>query len=68
MTEETGEIRLVRIETKLDILITQQEQRNIDYERRLRALERARWPLPSLAILLSVASLLAMLYSLLGRH
>lgn len=28
-----------------------------DHENRLRMLERARWPLPSLAVLLSVASL-----------
>lgn len=31
-----------------------------DHETRLRALERARWPLPALAILISIASLVAM--------
>ncbi|WP_431784312.1 hypothetical protein [Streptomyces chumphonensis] len=49
-----------RIEHKLDGLI--EENRDIrtdmqDHETRLRALERGRWPLPSLAALVGVAAL-----------
>lgn len=32
-----------------------------DHELRLRALERGRWPLPALAIAVSIASLIAMI-------
>jgi hypothetical protein len=34
-----------------------QERVNQDHEDRLRSLERARWPLPSLAVLVSLAAL-----------
>ena len=56
---------------KLDVLIEQQSHTNKeltdvqreldetkkDYEARLRSLERARWPLPSLAAIVALASL-----------
>ena len=32
-----------------------------DHEKRLRSLERSRWPLPSIAVLVSVGSLIAMI-------
>lgn len=44
--------RLTRIETKLDHAISGVD----DHEKRIRALERARWPLPSLAALVSLVS------------
>ena len=43
--------RLVRIETKLDQALSN----HTDHEERIRALERARWPLPSLALLVAAA-------------
>lgn len=45
-------LTLTRMEGKLDTLL----QQGSDHETRLRALERARWPLPALAILISIAS------------
>ena len=51
---------VVRLTGRLDVLIEQQAHTNqdvIDHESRLRALEKARWPLPSLAVVLSLASL-----------
>ncbi|WP_433478135.1 hypothetical protein ACQPZP_14540 [Spirillospora sp. CA-142024] len=56
MSEPTATDRLTRIETKLDVLIAQHDRVTADHEQRLRALERARWPLPSLAILVAAAS------------
>ncbi|MBO2460983.1 hypothetical protein [Actinomadura violacea] len=47
--------RLVRIEIKLDQALTQ----HADHETRIRLLERGRWPLPSVAVLLSVGALAA---------
>jgi hypothetical protein len=46
-------VRLARIETKLDAALSRAD----DHEGRIRSLERARWPLPSLAVVVSVASL-----------
>lgn len=40
------------------------DRRLVDHEARLRALERSRWPLPSVAALVAVASLLVATYSL----
>lgn len=51
---------VVRLTGRVDVLIEQQrttEQEVQDHESRLRALERARWPLPSAAVLLSLAAL-----------
>lgn len=45
-------LTLTRMEGKLDTLL----QQGTDHETRLRALERARWPLPALAILISIGS------------
>ena len=56
MSESTDE-RLTRIETKLDMALTRLDGVTSDHEVRLRALERGRWPLPSVAVLLSGAAL-----------
>jgi hypothetical protein len=52
--DEVLAVTLARIETKLDQAIRGGD----DHERRLRALEAARWPLPSAAVLLSVAAVI----------
>lgn len=51
---------VVRLTGRVDVLIEQQSHTQADvtdHESRLRALEKARWPLPSLAVLLSVAAI-----------
>lgn len=65
MTPTNGETseRLVRIEVKLDQALTS----HADHESRIRTLERARWPLPSVAVVVSVASLLGNLLGLFGQ-
>jgi hypothetical protein len=45
-------IVLTRVETKLDTVIVTQQ----DHEARIRILERARWPLPSIAVLISLSA------------
>lgn len=45
-------LTLTRMEGKLDTLL----QLGNDHETRLRVLEKARWPLPALAILISIGS------------
>lgn len=44
-------------ERKLQDHEARSDRRHDDHEVRLRALERARWPLPALAVLVSVAAL-----------
>jgi hypothetical protein len=53
-SEEILAVTLARIETKLDQAIRSDD----DHERRLRHLEANRWPLPSAAVLLSVAAVI----------
>ena len=51
---------VVRLTGRVDVLITQQtgsETDLKDHEARLRALEKSRWPLPSLSVLLALAAL-----------
>jgi len=51
---------VVRLTGRVDVLISQQttHQAEIaDHENRLRVLERARWPLPSLAVVVALGSL-----------
>lgn len=53
---------VIRLTGRVDVLIEQHaETRNDvkDHEERLRSLERGRWPLPALAVLLSIGSLAA---------
>ncbi|MFH0243584.1 hypothetical protein ACGRHY_14415 [Streptomyces sp. HK10] len=61
---------LNRIDAKLDAL-TQRDQDTAeqltDHETRLRSLERARWPLPSLAALVGLAALLLTVYEMTAR-
>lgn len=45
---------------KVDVLLTQHSELvkdNADHEQRIRALERRQWPLPTLAVLVAIASL-----------
>lgn len=51
---------MARVETKLDAALTGQE----DHEKRIRALEANRWPLPSLAALFGLASLVVAIFAL----
>lgn len=50
--DELLAVTLARIETKLDNAIAGQA----DHERRIRILESRQWPLPSVAVALSVAA------------
>ena len=43
------------------------EARHMDHEARLRALERSRWPLPALSVLIALASASVALVALLSR-
>lgn len=56
---------VVRLSGGVEVIVAQQAQTKSeveDHETRIRALERARWPLPSIAVLLSVgATVLALL-------
>lgn len=57
---------VVRLTGRVDVLIAQQgqtQQEVQDHESRLRSLERARWPLPSAAALLSLAALIIPLFA-----
>jgi hypothetical protein len=57
---------VVRLTGRVDVLIKQQEELTQDikdHETRLRSLERARWPLPSLSILLAAFSLMVAIAS-----
>jgi hypothetical protein len=50
---------VLRLTTKVDTLTTQLGDvmgDHADHEKRLRALEKGRWPLPALGVLLSVAA------------
>lgn len=55
---------VIRLTGRVDVLIQQHEatQHDVqDHEDRIRLLERARWPLPSAAVLLSAAALVVTL-------
>ncbi len=56
---------VVRLTGRVDVLINQQSQTQNavqDHEGRLRTLEKARWPLPSAALLVSVAAFMVPLF------
>lgn len=53
-------IMLVRVETKIDAIVAKAD----DHEARLRILEKARWPLPSVGALTGVAGVIVATYSL----
>lgn len=51
---------VVRLTGRVDVLIAQQDTAkavDTDHENRLRTLEKARWPLPALATVLSLGAL-----------
>lgn len=57
---------VIRLTGRVDVLISQQSTTQAevqDHESRLRVLERARWPLPSAAVLLSIAALIVPLFT-----
>lgn len=52
---------VVRLTGRVDVLISQQAEAAkdlADHEGRIRTLERARWPLPSVGLLIAVLSLI----------
>ena len=58
--------QLVALIAKVDRLVNQLDNVHgdiADHEQRLRALERSRWPLPSLAVLMAFGSLIATVYT-----
>jgi hypothetical protein len=66
--------QLVRLTTAVEGLlkdhgdtVTRLAELRTDHETRLRALERARWPLPSIAALLGAGSLVVAVIALLAR-
>ena len=61
--DQTTNDRLTRIEVKLDLALTNHQ----DHEARIRTLEKARWPLPSLAVLLSLGALVATIVGLIMK-
>lgn len=51
---------VVRLTGRVDVLIEQQSQTNSDvqdHEARIRVLERGRWPIPALTIVLAIGAL-----------
>ncbi|MES9522478.1 hypothetical protein [Streptomyces capoamus] len=61
---------LTRVETKLDGIaqgLTEVGKDVADHETRIRALERGRWPLPSLAAVVAVGSLGMTVWQAAGR-
>lgn len=58
VADETPPSWAVRIETKLDMVITAKD----DHEKRLRALEANRWPLPAVTVIIALAALLVAIF------
>ncbi|MFI1942069.1 hypothetical protein ACH44C_33665 [Streptomyces purpureus] len=66
----TVDAGFARVDGQLALLVQRGDQTDkqlADHEARLDALEKARWPLPSLAALVSLGALGATLYQLAGR-
>lgn len=62
--------QVIRIGAAVDRVAGQVDdtkQEVADHEARIRALERSRWPLPALAVLVSIASLVLAYAGLVGR-
>jgi hypothetical protein len=56
---------VVRLTGRVDVLISQQSSTQTevaDHETRLRSLEKARWPLPSAAVVLSMIGLIVAVF------
>lgn len=47
-------VAIARLETKLDSITNTLPQKIDDHESRIRSLEKNRWPLPSVAVLVSI--------------
>ena len=56
MTTPTETERLVRMETKLDMLVEMSEKRGLDHEARLRSLEQFKWVVMGSAAVIGGAS------------
>lgn len=59
---------VVRLTGRVDVLIAQQENanhRSDDHEQRIRALERGRWPLPTVSVVIAVGALVVSVIKLL---
>ncbi|MFI1830668.1 hypothetical protein ACH41E_30155 [Streptomyces sp. NPDC020412] len=59
-----------RVDGSLALLVQrsdQTDQRLADHESRLDALEKSRWPLPSIAALMGLAGVVVSAYALVGR-
>jgi len=66
----TVETCFARVDGQLALLVQRSDQTDHqleDHEQRLQALERARWPLPSVAALCSVSALALSLFELLSK-
>jgi hypothetical protein len=53
---------LIRMEGKIDLLVAAKDvmlETDDDHEKRLRILEGARWPIPSLALVVSLAAIVS---------
>jgi hypothetical protein len=61
-TASRVEAKVDHVDAKVDGVLTDVS----DHEARIRALERNRWPLPSLAALVAVASLVIALINMIG--
>ncbi|MFC5720383.1 hypothetical protein ACFP1Z_09435 [Streptomyces gamaensis] len=65
------EVGFARVDGSLALLVQRSDQTDkqlADHETRLDGLERARWPLPSLAALLAVAGLLVSAWQATATH
>lgn len=63
MSGEGEADRLARIEVKLDMALANHQ----DHETRIRALERGKWPLPSLAALVSIGAFIVALLGYMAK-
>lgn len=62
ITNEAIYTALINLQGQVSVLVqqgTQSAKEIVDHETRLRVLERSRWPLPSIAVLVSLAAFVA---------
>jgi len=62
--------QLVSLNTKVEVLMGDQadtDKRVTDHETRLRSLERARWPLPTVSVLIALAAAITAAIALVTR-
>lgn len=63
--------QVVAVRGVVDRLVDQhqdQERQGLDHEARLRALERGRWPLPTLSVVIALVAVVVAVYVALSRH